>query len=78
MKTGPVGCMYTGLCINFSTVLKTIAILVRKYLPVPILGLNLSKSYYLTILLFFLFSSVDIDSLSFLTMELYGRQLLKV
>ena len=27
---------------------------------------------------FFLFSLVDIDSLSFLTMELYGGQLLKI
>jgi hypothetical protein len=39
----------TGLCINFSLVLKTIAILVRKCLPVPILGLNLAKWHYLKI-----------------------------
>ena len=38
----------TGLSINFSTLLKTIAILVRKCLPVPNLGLNLSKWHYLT------------------------------
>ena len=38
----------TGLCINFSPLLKIIAILVIKCLPVPILGLNLSKWHYLT------------------------------
>ena len=39
----------TRLCINFSLVLKTIEILIRKCLPVPILGLNLLKWHYLKI-----------------------------
>ena len=52
VKTNERTKIYTGsstrLCINFSPLLKTIAILVRKCLPVPILGLNLSKWHYLT------------------------------
>ena len=34
-----------GLCLNFHTLLKTIAILVRKCLPLPNLRLNLSKRH---------------------------------
>ena len=37
----------TGLSLNFHTLLKTIAILGRKVLPLPNLGLNLSKGHYL-------------------------------
>ena len=37
----------TGLCLNFWPLLKTIAILVRKGLPLPNLGLNLSKRHNL-------------------------------
>ena len=48
-----------------------IAILARKYLPLQNLGLNSSKRHYLTVSLFYLFSSVDLDLLSFLTVELY-------
>ena len=40
----------TELCINFHTILKAIAILVRKCLPLPNLGLNLLKRHCLNIL----------------------------
>ena len=39
--------LITGLCLNFHTLLKTIAILVKKCLPLPNLGLDLSKRHNL-------------------------------